>query len=255
MDGFKVNDSAANSKVKTSRKLRNRHVLDKIKDYIVENRLEVGDRIPTEHELASSLQVSRVSVREATKALSLLGMLESRPRRGTVINEIDLDTLDDFIGFHFASSNYSKQELVEARLVIEVGQLEFAMARMTDEDYRELKSMSQAFDVSGADRRQWLEADLRFHAVLVEVGGNRAICVLGSLLRKFFDLVITQAEWHRTAVVNEHEMIVDALYGKNLDLAQGLMRQHLTRQLEITAVPDEHEQADRVPISNQNAQE
>jgi DNA-binding FadR family transcriptional regulator len=249
-----VDDTAAKSKLRASRKLRNRHVLDKNRDYIVENQLEVGDRIPTEHELASSLQVSRVSVREATKALSLLGILESRPRRGTIINEIDLDTLDDFIGFHFASSNYSKQELVEARLVIEVGQLEFAMARMTDEDYRELKSMSEAFDISGADRKQWLEADLRFHAALLELGGNRAICVLAGLLRKFFDLVITQPEWHRTAVVNEHEMIADALYGKNLDLAQGLMRQHLARQLStIAPLPDEQEQQDdRVHTSSQN---
>ena len=242
MDVFEVKDSVGNSAAKVSRKPRNRHVLDKIKGYIVQNHLAVGDKIPTEHELAASFQVSRVSVREATKALSLLGILDARPRRGTVIGEMDLDTLDDYIGFHFASSNYDKRELVEARLVIEIGQLEYAMANIIDESYHELKMMTKAFDISGADREQWLEADMQFHAALLELGGNRAICVLASVLRKFFDLAIKQPEWHRGLVVNEHRMIIEALYRKNLNLAQGVMRQHLLRQLEIAPASGEQEQ-------------
>ena len=217
------------------RNLRSKDVLEEIKHYIIENDLRAGDRIPTEHELAHDLKVSRVTVREATKALNLVGILDSSPRRGTVVGEIDIANMSDFIGLHFATSNYSKEELVAARLVIEVGHLELAMANMTEEDYPRLLKLADAPEAVHADRPRWLGADMVFHRALLEVGGNRPLRSIADLLHHFFHLAVRQRGRSRADVTHDHRMIVEALHAKNLDLAQGLMRQHLMRYLD----PDE----------------
>ena len=138
------------------RKLRNHHALNKLKNYIIENNLKIGDRIPTETELCERFQVSRVSVREATKALSLLGVLKSKPRRGTVLNEPDISGVNELISFHFASANYTKHELLELRLIIEVGQLKYAIDNMTKETYQQCMDIITDLDVENLSRKEWL---------------------------------------------------------------------------------------------------
>jgi GntR family transcriptional repressor for pyruvate dehydrogenase complex len=215
-----------------AKKSRSRLAMETIQAYIVTHRLSVGDRIPTEHELARDLDISRVSIREATKALSLVGVLKSKPKVGTVVGDLDITRLSDLISFHFAVSSYTKQELVQARLIVEVGQLELAMENMTESKYRGLINLARAVEAVEGDREKWLAADLAFHAALLELGANRPIRALAELLRNFFNLAVKQRGRARTDVVNEHQMIVEALHQKNLSLAQGLMRQHLTRYLD-----------------------
>ena len=65
-------------------------VAEKIKDLIIEQELRPGDRLPTEQELADRFGVSRISVREATKALGFLGIIDSAPRRGLTVGSLDM---------------------------------------------------------------------------------------------------------------------------------------------------------------------
>lgn len=231
------------------RKLKSKRVLEKIRDYIIEHRLQVGDRIPTEHELADDLQVSRVCVREATKALSLVGVLEASPKRGTVLGEADISGLSDIVGFHFACSNYTIKELVEARLIVEVGQLKHAMANITEDSYREMLDIAEKANVVGRDRQEWLALDLSFHNGLLKLGNNRAIFAVAGLLRQFFHVVSKERGWDKHIVSNEHAMIVEALYRKNLPLAEGLMHQHLMRRLEQSASTHDKREQNKPPGS------
>jgi len=233
------------------KKSRSRVAMETIRRYIVTHRLSVGDRIPTEHELARELDISRVSIREATKALSLVGVLKSKPKAGTVVGELDITRLSDLISFHFAVSSYTKQELVQARLIVEVGQLELAMAGLTEDRYQELIRLAKAVEAVSGDREKWLAADLTFHAALLELGANRPIRALAELLRNFFNLAVKQRGRSRNDVVNEHQMIVEALHQKNLPLAQGLMRQHLMRYLDPEEpAHQENNEPENIPREN-----
>ena len=66
-------------------------VADRLKSYIQSENLVPGDRLPTETELAEMFGVSRLSLREATKALEFLGILESRTGVGLTVGRIDLE--------------------------------------------------------------------------------------------------------------------------------------------------------------------
>ena len=239
------------AKVSLPKKLRNHHVFDELRSYIIENNLQAGDPIPTEQELSDRFRVSRISVREATKALSLLGLLSSTPRRGTIINEPDIAKIGNFIGFHFASSNHAKHDLLELRLIIEVGQLKHAMVNMTEKSYEEIINISNDLEVTTLTRIQWLDLDMRFHTALLNLGGNNAIRSMANMLRKFFTIAFKEPEWHRDVVLNEHRMIAKALYEKNLELAQGLLHQHLQRSL----ILDKSDESKGVEYQDLNYQE
>ena len=96
-------------------------IAEKIKDYILDNGLKQGDRLPTEHELAERFGVSRISVREATKALGFLGIIDAAPRRGLTIGAVNMERLSQYLGFHFAVADYPFNQILDARIAIEVG--------------------------------------------------------------------------------------------------------------------------------------
>src|SRR6266567_958567 len=75
------------------KKLLYQAVQEEIKSYILKHRLVPGDAIPTEHELAQQLDISRNSVREAVKSLEALGILESRAGSGLYVRSFSFDSI------------------------------------------------------------------------------------------------------------------------------------------------------------------
>ena len=104
-----------------------------IKDLIIENRLKVGDRLPTEQEFEDRFCVRRVSVREATKALGFLGIIDAAPRRGLTISNLNMERVSQFLGFHFVINDYPIDQLLEARLGIERGGFRSAIQRIRED--------------------------------------------------------------------------------------------------------------------------
>ena len=77
-------------------------VAAKLRSYIINKGLKPGDRLPTEGELAEQFGVSRVSVREATKALGFLGIVEAAPRRGLSVGKVSIKSQSRYLSFHLA---------------------------------------------------------------------------------------------------------------------------------------------------------
>lgn len=204
-------------------------VVAQIKQYIVQHNLKPGDRLPTEQELADLLGVSRISVREATKSLSFLGIVQAAPRRGLTLGEVDMDRVTKYLGFHFALSGYSKLHLLQARMVIEIGSLPFAMERM-DEDpgvHRRLMELIEKLDQAKTPD-EFIEGDIVFHRALVEGSGIEPLVAFTDLLHVFF-------REFRESVVPEglrsgnqsHRRIVEALRNHRPETAQKELRLHL----------------------------
>jgi len=74
-------------------------IVTQILDMVKNGELKPGDRLPTERELSAQLQVSRTAIREALRAIELMGIIDSRVGGGTYIKEMTLDSLmDPFAG-------------------------------------------------------------------------------------------------------------------------------------------------------------
>lgn len=206
---------------------------DLLLEFIRDSKLRPGDRLPTEGELAIKFGVSRVSAREALLGLKFMGLLTSAPRRGTTLAEIDFTRVTRFLGFHLALASFPGLELMEARLVIELGALDLLCGRMSEMRSCQLRQLAESCVMSEdtqAERDRLRQQDAAFHSALLEACGNPALNAFSSLLAAFFwhldDPAATPEVSKRVAA--DHIQIIDAIDAGNIDLARGLMRRHLS---------------------------
>jgi DNA-binding FadR family transcriptional regulator len=157
-----------------------------VQEYIRENDLKPGDPLPKEQEFAEQFGVSRTVMREALSRLRLLGLIESRKRRGMVVAKPDV-----FAGLtRLVESNLldadSQQDLLELRVMIELGMVEFAYASKTDEEVAELERIVDLEETDYDNQEHRLRCDVDFHTCLYGMTKNAALCRLHELLVSFF---------------------------------------------------------------------
>jgi len=212
-------------------------IVGKIHDHIVRERLKPGDRLPTEQELANRFGVSRLAVREATKALGFLGILESNPRRGLTVGYNAFERVIPLLRIHPSNRNIPPDELIATRIVIETGVLPYIMKRMAERPaiYERLRAINETMSQSTASE-QWIRHDLVFHQALLEESGLKTLVAFGELLQLFFQQFredVTPDEW-RFGVI-KHGRIIDALRAGRLLDAGEEMRTHISSHTERAA--------------------
>jgi DNA-binding FadR family transcriptional regulator len=141
-------------------------VLEQLQEQLSVGAWTVGDRIPSEHELAGRLGVSRPAVREAIRALSHVGVLEVRRGDGTfvrttvdprpLLRKVELATLRD---------------VFEVQLAYDVQAAKLAARRRTDDDLARLEVLLRDRDAA-EDPVAFGEADAAFHLCVAEMSSN-----------------------------------------------------------------------------------
>src|SRR5690349_20648802 len=120
-------------------------LVDKVEGSLVEllqqRKLKVGDTIPKELELAETLGVSRTVIREALTRLRIMGLIESKKKKGSVITSPDLfGMIGKSMNPHILDQETLK-EMFEIRLVLEIGMADFLFQRIKKEDLDELREI------------------------------------------------------------------------------------------------------------------
>lgn len=212
----------------------NEMVASRIKDYIIEHNLGEGDRLPTEQQMTEMFGVSRVSIREATRALSFLGIIHSAPRRGLTIGHVDMDRVTEYLGFHFAMNDYPIKQLIKTRLVIEIGALTEAMERISGNPavYQRLIALNEKV-LQSKDPDSFVSADLAFHRGLIECSDIEPLIAFNSLLEVFFKRVgKNNVNFQKPSVwpaaCEAHKELLTLLRSRNLQKAQDFLRKHIS---------------------------
>ena len=204
-------------------------VAGRLRDYIIEHQLKPGDRLPTEDQLAELFAVSRVSVREATKALGFLGIIEAAPRRGLTVGQVSMDRVSKYLGFQIAVADLPFDELIATRIVIETGGLDHVAKRMVADPSVYAMLREQNDRLRAATRRDdWIENDVQFHCKLVAASGLQALTAFNDLLQVFF--VRLREDFPRSAWlsgIESHQDIIDALRAGDIQMAGDLLRAHI----------------------------
>ncbi|MFC3883217.1 FadR/GntR family transcriptional regulator [Bacillus songklensis] len=102
--------------------------------------LKTGDKIPSERELSERLNVGRSSVREALRAIELLGIIETRRGEGTFIKEIGEHQLIELLATFLLQDSKAKKDLIETKFWIEQIGLKIAFYRLTDSQLQHLQT-------------------------------------------------------------------------------------------------------------------
>jgi GntR family transcriptional regulator, transcriptional repressor for pyruvate dehydrogenase complex len=205
--------------------------IDKIRELIVSGQWGPGDRLPPEAELAARLGLSRNSLREAVRALSLVRVLEVRQGDGTYVTSLEADLLLESTRFatHLMRNNIVL-ELYAVRRMLEPAAASLAAARIDDEGVaalgRELERMVAAETVEDL-----VDADMAFHSVIARAAGNS---VLTSLLESLSTRTLRTRIWRGRdeegaleATRADHRRIYDAIRRRDPALAQAMAAAHV----------------------------
>jgi DNA-binding FadR family transcriptional regulator len=205
-----------------------KQISEKIRDAILDGRLAVDARLPTEEELAARFSVSRPTIREALKRLAAQNLIRSRrgPTGGTFVTRPTREEARASVATAAAllvsMGEFQLDDIIEGRALFESVSCRLAAQRRTDVDLEHLQaevSRLRETDLSDAD---FCAADVRFHRHLVASAHNPALdyaaASLIDSLQPILNLVV-YSDRDRRAVASELQCIVDALQARQADAA------------------------------------
>ncbi|MCC6131234.1 MAG: FadR family transcriptional regulator [Acidobacteria bacterium] len=205
-------------------------VVEHVRRLIEDGSLRPGDRLPAERDLALQIQVSRPSLRSGLRTLQAMGVIEARQGSGTYIADGPPKLGDGPLRFLAALHGFTRDEMFEARRVLEVGTTGLAAERATPEHIARIADEVTSMFATLDDPQTFLVHDLQFHRAVAAGSGN---AVLATLIDTVAELVF---EYRRTTVERArdlresaelHRRIYKAIRDRNPDEARRQMSDHL----------------------------
>lgn len=205
--------------------------IEKIRAMIVSGALRPGERLPRENELADTLGLSRNSLREAVRALSLVRVLDVRQGDGTYVTSLDPRLLLGALGFVVdLHRDDTAPEFLAVRRVLEPAATAMAAARIGE---RELDALTAGLDALGETPSvdELAASDLEFHRSIARGSGNSVLC---ALVEGLSGPAIRSRIWHGLArqgavgrTLHEHRMILSALRDRDAEAARSWATAHI----------------------------
>jgi GntR family transcriptional regulator, transcriptional repressor for pyruvate dehydrogenase complex len=205
----------------------NEGVVTRIKALIYSKELKVGEKLPSERDLASHLEVSRVTVREALRSLEQSGLIEIRPgiTGGAFVVYNLQKPLFDCVYDLFRGGSLTLSHFTEARRTIECFAIRQAVDKVTERSIDRLKQINESM-VEGLDRERFVAQNMAFHTTIAELSGNPLISLM---VQALFDLLkrlrpdFVQRDKFIKGTFKRHEAIIEALRRKDAALCEELM--------------------------------
>jgi len=155
-------------------------VVEEIRDIIIEDHLLPGDKLPSERELSERLAASRSSIREALRALELLGLIETKRGEGTFLRDFSNHQLIHLVGAFILQQDQTKRDVQHTKHIVEMGCLSTAMVQPNLEE-----------------RLEELEAEIRkehfterdFFGFFMDVSGNQLLKKIWLIVSSYADAV------------------------------------------------------------------
>lgn len=207
-----------------------------IRQMIIDGRLRPGDRLPVEKDLAAALGVSRNPLREGVRALSMMGVLETRQGDGTYVTKLDPSMLLAPMGFVVdLHDGTGTTHLHSVRRILETEAAACAAQRV---GVAELEAAAELLRHNEAElaldepnHETVIENDIAFHRIIAEAAGNPVLTALidalgGRTMRDRLRRSIAQPGADETAH-REHLSILAALSAHDPDRARTWMSAHL----------------------------
>lgn len=223
--------------------MRTHEVTERIKSYILDNRLKPGDPLPTEGALCDALGASRSSVREAIKTLHALDIVDVRHGHGTYVGHLSLSALVEGLTFRGLLSPDDDFEvladLVDVRELIERGMAERIIAALDPGHLDALDALVTEMEGQDARGEDQSATDRAFHALLMEPLGNDLIRQLASAFWDVYRIVAPELEGMdlgdvRKALASHRHMVAAARAGDAAAFVTAVGRHYAPMRARIT---------------------
>lgn len=214
-------------------------IANEIEDLIHNQKLQIGDQLPTEIALSEQLGVSRTTIREAVKTLSAKGVVEIKRGVGTFVCQMP-GIASDSLGLTFVDKSNLIDELYQFRIMIEPDIAALAAENATDENLVELKKIFQKFITDHSDyynkkigletaSKKYIDNEINFHTSIARCTGSSVIeRVVFVIMESYARTYWNENFIPENLVYNEqHKELVDAITAGDPDIARVKMSKHL----------------------------
>ena len=211
-------------------------IVEQIKQLMAGGDLKPGDRLLPERELAERLQVSRASVREAIRALEMMGFVDIRPGEGTFVRDTNTNDIIQPLAMFLAVEKSSLLEMFEIRRIFEAAAAGMAAERASEDEVLQigaaLEDMQQSFNVQDSEKGE--EYDTRFHYAIAEATHNSLLIRLFRTISEDFSRAISVArrqlytdEHNPRTIIDQHRRIYEAIKIHSPEIAAKCMLEHV----------------------------
>lgn len=209
-------------------------VVSHIKNLIERGDLRPGDRLPPERDLAAQIGVSRPTVRVGLHALAAMGVVRSRHGSGTYIPEGPPTLGSEPLSLLAALHGFTREEMYEARRLLEVGAAGLAAERATPDQLATLADEVSNLFAALDDPLRFLVHDINFHREVAAASGNPIIASLVEMVSAlYYDRRRETAQQASDRDLREaaelHRRIYQAIRARDTEGARSAMNEHLIR--------------------------
>ena len=203
---------------------------------LILEKLQPGDKLPSERELAEMLQVSRSSIRDAIRSLELTGLVEPRQGAGTIVRELSAESLVN----PFANALKRRQELVsellDFRKMLEPPLAARAATHASPDEVSEMEEILQRQEATLSHGEASIAEDAEFHYSIALASGNSVVLkvldILMDLLRETRERSL-QLQGRPQRSLAGHRRILAAIKRHDAEAAKDAMRRHIEDVEEI----------------------
>ena len=169
-------------------------VIEQIKTMIISGSLQKGDKLPSERELVDQLKVSRTSIREALRALEIVGLIKCKQGEGNFIRDNFDNSLFEPLSLVFMLEKSNKEDIIEVRRIIEVEAAALAAKRITED---QLKNLEYTIDEikNIEDEKILLKLDKNFHYEIAQASNNFILLNIINSCSTLIDSLIQNARY------------------------------------------------------------
>jgi DNA-binding FadR family transcriptional regulator len=209
-------------------------VAAQLEGLILQGKVEVGSKLPTEEALARRFGVSRPVIREALAKLRDRALTETINGSGTYVRRPDGDHLTEVFLRHMRFGTLASPQMIdnvfEARIAVEVMAARLAASRRHDGDLRLISTRLEEMKLASESAAPWIAADMGFHLAVVDAARNPFLVALLAPMIRIIEQGISES-WRDPSAVSSgltsHEAIRAAITSRDGDRAAQAMLEHL----------------------------
>lgn len=208
-------------------------IIQHFRDAIADGSLKSGDRLLSERELASRLGVSRGSLREALKTLSMFGVISSEPGRGAYVMAPGFKSLSSIFELMLSLKPAVSENILEVRMILECEAVRIATLRATPEEMGSLKNILDRMPLSLNGPDFGAKADFEFHNAIMKATHNEILifvyeAIEGLLKRSHHErrTSLFKIQGIRDELVDYHYEVYHAMAARDAERACACMRRH-----------------------------
>jgi GntR family transcriptional repressor for pyruvate dehydrogenase complex len=207
-------------------------VVSFVRKLIERGELRPGDRLPAERELAVEIGVSRPTVRTGLRALAAMGVVQSRHGSGTYI-PVGPPTLGtEPLSFLAALHGFTRDEMYEARRILEVGAAGLAAERATPEQIATLAEEVTGLFSTMDDPQAFLVHDISFHRAVAAASGNPIVATLVEMVSALYykrrrETAALASDRNLRDAADMHRRVYQAIRAGEPEAARAAMNDHL----------------------------